>query len=137
MKKLMGILACALSAAVVVAGGYFPLSVTVPAGRTAVTNYIDMARIGAGQIDQISVATTGANTGGVAFASFDLGVAATAFASVGVTSTNTVFDTRPRWSASENVNVTNQLYSVRKIRVINTQISNGAAQVWEIGVYVK
>lgn len=137
MKKTLCVLGCALCAAFAIAGDYFPLSVSVPAGRTFVTNYIDMARIGAGQIDRVSVAAIGASTGVVTVASCDLGIAETALLNSPVGSTNTVVTSYPRWSASENLNATNQLYSARKLRVIVNQATNAVAERWEIGVYTK
>ena len=136
MKKLMSVLACALCAAFVLAGDYFPLSITVPAGTTAVTNTIDMAKIGAAKIDTIAFVTTGANTGGVQFAEMSLGYP-NVLDSTLVTSTNTVYNRRPSWSENILANMTNQLYTARKVRVIVSQQSNGAAQKWDFGVFTE
>ena len=135
MKKLMSVLACALCAAFVLAGDYFPLSITVPAGTTAVTNTIDLAKIGAGELDQISFVTTGSNTGGVSFAEMSLGYP-NAIDALLVTSTNSVYNRRPRWSENILANMTNQTFAVRKVRVIVNQESNGAAQKWDFGLFL-
>jgi|GEM_PF-6792872 len=139
MQKMMSILACVLCAAALVAGPYVPVSVTVPAGRTAVTNVYDFAALGigaSGEIDQIVYATAGSNTGAVHVALFDTGVA-TNILDTAITATNVVVYMRPRWALGATDALTNICFNTRKVRVIINQTSNGSAQKWDGAIFLK
>lgn len=162
MKKLAVSLACALCAAMVLAGDFYPFKITVAAGGTSGTRELNLYKVGGGytlsEVDKIAYGTTdGIVTGVVSVVPFDFGLQGTALVSADLAATNTlytVYPTRtvvtPGWVGyatstgavllvgTTSTALSNAVpYYVRRVKVTLTQPASAVPTVFEGGVYVK
>jgi len=81
MKKLFTLMTCALCAGFIMAGDYFPVTITVPAAGTTTTADIDLKQVFGDKaltVERVTATCTSGNgTGVVTFAAIDHGVATT------------------------------------------------------------
>lgn len=161
MKKLFVLMFCALCAASVTAGDYFPVKLTVAAAGTTATADIDLTQAFGEKamfVERVTATCTSGNgTGTVVFASVDHGVATTLATSGSLVSGDlyvgypartvsdstivraVVLDTNdaPVLVTSTNTVSTTAPYLLKTVRVSVSQLANPAATVYNAVIFVK